>query len=64
MRALPEDGAANAALERLISEWLGVPKRPVPLVTGAASRLKSVEITGDPTALDQLLRAKHTAFSP
>ncbi len=62
VRALPEDGAANAALEQLISEWLGVPKRSVSLTSGAASRLKSLTITGDPAALDQLLRAKHTAF--
>jgi uncharacterized protein len=64
VRALPADGAANAALKRLVSEWLGVPKRSVSLVTGAASRLKAFEIAGDATALDQLLRAKHTAFGP
>ena len=58
VRALPQDGAANAALERLAAEWLGVPKRSVQLATGGKSRLKSVRIDGDPVALDRLLTAK------
>ena len=39
VRAIPEDGAANAALEALVSEWLRVPKRSVQLATGGKSRL-------------------------
>ena len=41
VRAVPEDGAANAALELLVAEWLGVPKRTVSLSSGGKSRLKS-----------------------
>ncbi len=62
VRAVPEDGAANAALERLIAEWLGVPKRSVQLATGGKSRLKSIAIAGDPQTLDRLLQAKFSGF--
>ncbi|NOT71994.1 MAG: hypothetical protein HOP09_12170 [Hyphomicrobium sp.] len=58
VRAIPEDGAANAALEKLVSEWLRVPKRSVQLATGGKSRLKSVAISGDVEHLDGLLQAK------
>jgi uncharacterized protein len=58
VRAIPEDGAANTALERLVSEWLQVPKTSVRLATGSKSRLKSVAISGDSEQLDQRLRAR------
>ena len=58
VRAIPEDGAANAALEKLVSEWLQVPKRSVQLATGGKSRRKSIAISGDGDELDRLLRAK------
>ena len=40
------DGAANQALLRLIADELGVPKRDVRLVAGAASRTKLVVVDG------------------
>ncbi len=58
VRALPENGAANAALETLVSEWLQVPKGSVRLVTGGKSRLKSVAISGRIEDLEQRLGAK------
>lgn len=58
VRAIPEDGAANAALETLVAEWLGVPKRAVHLATGGKSRLKSVAVSGDVAELDRLLTAR------
>jgi uncharacterized protein len=58
VRAIPEDGAANDALELLVSEWLRVPKRTVRLATGGKSRLKSVAISGDIGELDRRLQAK------
>lgn len=48
VRAVPEDGKANAAVEKLIAKWLGVPKSAVRVVTGGQSRLKGLEIDGPP----------------
>lgn len=64
VRAIPEDGAANKALEQLISEWLGVPKRSVRLATGGKSRLKSIAISGDFETLDGMLQAKLAEYPP
>ena len=47
VRAVPEKGAANQALERLVAEWLGVPRSRVAVVAGGTSRLKTVRIAGD-----------------
>lgn len=62
VRAVPEDGAANAALEELVARWLDVPKRSVSLVTGGKSRLKSLRIAGDTAALDRILQMKADEF--
>jgi uncharacterized protein YggU (UPF0235/DUF167 family) len=51
VRAAPEKGAANAALETLLAAWLGRPKRDVKLVAGGTSRLKTVRISGDPAMI-------------
>ena len=51
VRAVPEKGAANAALERLLAKALGVPVSTVGVVAGGTSRLKTVRIDGDPAAL-------------
>ncbi len=45
VRAIPENGAANAALERLIAEWLGVPKSTVSVAAGGKSRIKTVVLS-------------------
>ena len=47
VRAVPEDGAVNAAVERLLAEWLGVPRSSVALVTGGKSRVKTLGVAGD-----------------
>lgn len=44
--ASPVDGAATAAVERLIAEALAVPPLSVHTIRGAASRLKIVAVTG------------------
>ena len=46
MTAPAIEGAANQALLRLIADELGVPKRDVRLVAGAASRTKLVVVDG------------------
>ena len=62
VRAIPEDGAANKALEQLVAQWLGVPERSVSLATGGKSRLKSLRIDGGREALDRLLQARTDEF--
>ncbi|MBI3440146.1 MAG: DUF167 domain-containing protein [Proteobacteria bacterium] len=46
VRAAPEDGKANAALEALLAKALGVAKSKVKVARGATARLKAVEIEG------------------
>jgi hypothetical protein len=46
VRAAPEHGKANAALEALLAKALGVAKSKVKVARGAAARLKTVEIDG------------------
>lgn len=57
VRAVPEDGKANAALEKLLAKWLGVARRDVALASGATSRLKQLRISGDPEQLALKLSA-------
>ncbi|QND68023.1 DUF167 domain-containing protein [Mesorhizobium loti] len=51
VRAVPENGAANQALERLLAKALGVPPSAVSVVAGGTARLKTVRISGDPAML-------------
>ena len=51
VRAAPEKGKANAALEALLAKALSVPKSTVRVIAGGTSRLKSVRVDGDPEVL-------------
>jgi uncharacterized protein YggU (UPF0235/DUF167 family) len=42
--AAPENGKANAAVERVIAEALGLPKSRVRVVRGHTARVKQVEV--------------------
>jgi uncharacterized protein YggU (UPF0235/DUF167 family) len=44
--APPIDGAANASLERLVADALGVARGRIRLVSGATNRHKLIEIDG------------------
>jgi uncharacterized protein YggU (UPF0235/DUF167 family) len=46
VRAAPEKGEANAALEVLLAKALGVAKSQVSVARGTTSRMKIVEIEG------------------
>jgi uncharacterized protein (TIGR00251 family) len=46
VQAPPVEGAANAAVVTFIADVLGVPRRNVEIVSGAGSRLKTVEVRG------------------
>jgi len=53
--AAPSEGAANAALVRLLAEAVGVPPRDVALAAGATARIKRLTIAGDgPTLIAAL----------
>ncbi len=61
--APPADGKANAALERLLAAFAGVPPSAVRVVAGAKSREKTVElVTNDGPALAAKL--ERAALSP
>jgi uncharacterized protein len=51
VRAVPENGAANAALEKVVAAWLGLPRRDIAVVAGGSSRLKTVRVSGDAAML-------------
>ena len=53
VRAAPEKGLANAALEALVAKALRVPKSAVSVAAGGTSRVKVVEVSGDATDLTQ-----------
>jgi hypothetical protein len=44
--AAPEDGKANEAVIRLLAETLGLPARDLQIVSGHASRDKTVALAG------------------
>jgi uncharacterized protein (TIGR00251 family) len=58
VHAPPVDGAANDALMLLLAEALGVGRRAVRIVSGAAARAKTVEIDGTTEAAVRALAAR------
>ena len=58
VRALPEDGRANHALERLVARWLRVPPSSVSVAQGGQSRTKQVLIEGDAEMLVRLIETR------
>ncbi|RWD87666.1 DUF167 family protein [Mesorhizobium sp.] len=57
VRAVPEDGAANAALERMMAKALRVPASAVSVVAGGTARLKTLRIRGDAAELAKSVEA-------
>jgi uncharacterized protein YggU (UPF0235/DUF167 family) len=55
VRAAPEKGQANTALEALMAKALGVPKSNVSVVAGATGRIKTVRVEGEVERLADLL---------
>ena len=55
VRAAPEDGAANAAVRRLLAALLDLPASAVALTAGATARIKILRAQGDAAALASAL---------
>ena len=58
LAAPPVDGAANDALVALLAHEIGVARRSVRIVSGAASRSKMVEVDGIRSDLIERLAAR------
>ncbi len=56
--AAPDRGRANEAVVRLLAERLGLPKSSVRIVSGRASRVKTVQIEGLESVEDALARLR------
>lgn len=57
LTASPVDGAANEALLTLLAQRLGLSKRDIQIVQGAAGRHKTIEITGmTPQTIEQKIK--------
>lgn len=54
--AIPEKSKANKALIALLSARLRTAKSNISIISGPTSRIKSIEIVGDPDALATVLR--------
>ena len=55
VRAVPEKGEANAALEKLLSAEFSIPRKSIAVVAGTTSRLKTVRIAGSAGELAKLV---------
>jgi uncharacterized protein len=64
VRAAPEDGKANAAVERLLAGALRLPRRNVRVSGGHQSREKQVSVLGAAAAIEPLLAAFPCANKP
>ena len=51
VKAVPDRGKANAAVVTLLARALRVPKSAIAITAGETTRLKTLEIEGDATAI-------------
>lgn len=51
VRAVPERGKANAALEEVLAKGLRIPASRVSVIAGGTSRLKTVHVAGSQETL-------------
>ena len=58
VRAIPDKGKANAALEKLVAAWLGVPRTRISVSAGFTQRLKTLRIEGELDDLAARIKAR------
>jgi uncharacterized protein YggU (UPF0235/DUF167 family) len=58
VRAVADKGEANRAVETAVAEWLGLAKGRVSVTSGSKSRIKTLDIAGEPAALETLIRGR------
>ena len=58
VRAIPDKGKANAALEELVAAWLGVALTKVTVSAGFTRRLKTLRVEGATDDLAARLQAR------
>ena len=58
VRAVADKGEANRAVEAVLADWLGVSRTSVRLAAGGKSRLKTLDVAGEPQALERLMRVR------
>ena len=58
VRALPEKGAANKALIKLLAKALGLARSDLEIAAGAKDRNKTVRIAGNPAEIVRLLEGR------
>lgn len=51
VRAAPDDGEANRAVEKLVASGLGVGRSHVRIAKGHTARIKHIAVDGDPVLL-------------
>lgn len=64
VRAVPEDGAANAALVATLAAFLQIPKSKIRLETGQTARLKTVLVDMDLAVFQDTLDRLNKEGSP
>jgi uncharacterized protein len=52
VRAVPEDGKANKAVEKLVAKFLDVAAGSVTVLSGGTSRMKMLSLKGDVQAME------------
>jgi uncharacterized protein YggU (UPF0235/DUF167 family) len=57
VKAVPEDGKANAAVTALLAKALRVSKSSISVIAGHTARQKTLAVTGDPAELAAALEA-------
>jgi uncharacterized protein len=62
VRAVAEQGKANAAVENVVAQWLGIAKSLVRVAQGSGkSRIKTIDISGAPGELEALITTRLAA---